>query len=133
MKTYQPKHKEVKRERQKIDAKDEVLGRLATKVAGWLMGKHKVGYSAHMDSGGYVVVTNASLVRVTGRKEEQKTYKKHSGYPGGFREVKLSKLRAEQPEEIIRLAVKRMLPDNRLRDTRMARLKVYSGEEKNGE
>lgn len=129
MKTYQPKHKEVTRDWHLLDAKTKVLGRLSTEAATYLMGKHKPGYSAHMDVGDFVVVTNASEVKVTGRKEEQKVYRRHSGYPGGFKEVAFSKLKKEQPEKIIQLAVKRMLPDNRLRNKRMARLKVVFGSE----
>ncbi len=128
MKTYQPKQAEVKRVWHLVDVKDQILGRMATKIAIYLTGKYKPGYSAHMDSGDYVVVINAKEVKVTGGKEKQKTYYSHSGYPGGFKEVKLSKLRLERPARIIELAVKRMLADNRLRDKRMARLKVFSGE-----
>lgn len=126
MKTYQPKQKEVKRDWHQIDAKGQILGRMATEVVGYLMGKHKPGYSTHMDVGDFVEVENASEVKVTGNKEAQKVYFGHSGYPGGFKEVAFSKLKKEQPEKIIQLAVKRMLPDNRLRDKRMARLKVYA-------
>jgi large subunit ribosomal protein L13 len=129
MKTYQPKKKDVKRGWHIIDVKGEVLGRMATKIATILMGKHKVNYSNHMDMGDYVVVINASKVRLTGRKTKQKVYQKHSGYPGGFKEVKYSKMIDEQPEKVIQLAVKRMLPDNRLRRSRMTRLRIFSGEE----
>ncbi|MEK7526683.1 MAG: 50S ribosomal protein L13 [Patescibacteria group bacterium] len=128
MKTYQPKQSEVKRNWHLIDAKGAVLGRLATQVATYLIGKHKAEYSTHMDSGDYVVVINAKEVKVTGNKEKAKTYYSHSGYPGGFKEVKLSKLRLDRPARIIQLAVKRMMATNRLRDKRMARLKVFSGE-----
>ncbi len=128
MKTYQPTQSEVKRAWHLVDAKDAVLGRLATQIATYLIGKHKPEYSAHMDSGDYVVVINAKEVKVTVNKEKAKTYYSHSGYPGGFKEVKLSKLRIERPARIIQLAVKRMLATNRLRDKRMARLKVFSGE-----
>lgn len=126
MKTYQPSHKTVVREWHFIDAKDAVLGRMASKVATLLMGKHKVDYAPQMDMGDYVVVINASEVRVTGKKEAQKVYYRHSGYPGGFKEIAFSKLKKEQPEKIIELAIKRMLPKNRLKDKRMARLKVFA-------
>ena len=126
MKTYQPSHKTVVREWHLIDAKDAVLGRMASKVATLLMGKHKVDYAPHLDMGDYVVAINAQNVKVTGNKEKQKTYYRHSGYPGGFKEIKLAKLRKEQPEKIIELAVKRMLPTNKLKDKRMARLKVFA-------
>jgi len=129
MKTYQPKHKDVYRDWQLVDAEDQVLGRLSTKIATYLIGKHKSKYSAHMDMGDYVIVTNAQKVRVTGKKEKQKVYYKHSGYPGGFREVAYSKLKAERPEKIIELAVKRMLPKNRLQGPRMTRLKIFNSSE----
>jgi large subunit ribosomal protein L13 len=130
MKTYQPKQKEIKRKQQVVDAEGRVLGRLATEIAGLLMGKHKATYSRHMDMGDWVVVVNAKKVKVTGRKSKQKVYYKHSGYPGGFKEVKFEKLKKERPERIIELAVKRMLPKNRLQSKRMARLKVFAGEKK---
>jgi large subunit ribosomal protein L13 len=126
-KTHQPKAKEVKRERHLVDAQDRVLGRMATEIASLLMGKHKVNYVPHLDMGDFVVVANADQVRVTGKKEKQKVYYKHSGYPGGFKEVAYSKLKKENPQKIIELAVRRMLPDNRLRDKRMARLKFENG------
>lgn len=126
MKTYQPNHKTVVHEWHLMDAKDQVLGRMASKVATLLMGKHKVDYAPQMDMGDYVVVINASEVKVTGKKEEQKVYYRHSGYPGGFKEIAFSKLKKEQPEKIIELAIKRMLPKNRLKDKRMARLKVFA-------
>lgn len=128
MKTYQPKQKEVKREWHLINAKSQVLGRMASDIVKYLTGKHKVSYVPHLDMGDYVVVLNAEKVKVTGRKEKQKIYYRHSGYPGGFKEIAYQKLKKEQPEKIIQLAVKRMLPGNRLRDKRMVRLKVVAGE-----
>lgn len=128
MKTYQPKQSEVKRKWHLIDAKGEVLGRLSTKIVGLLTGKVKPNYSAHMDMGDFVVVTNAKEIKVTGKKEEQKVYQGHSGYPGGFKEVAFAKMRRENPTKIIELAVRRMLATNRLRDKRMARLKVFEAE-----
>lgn len=110
-----------------VDAKGEILGRMATKITRFLMGKHKAKYAFHMDMGDYVVVINAKEVELSGRKRKQKVYQKHSGYPGGFKEIKFEKLINEQPEKVIQLAVKRMLPDNRLRDKRMNRLKVFAG------
>ncbi len=127
MKTYQPKHKDIKRNWHMIDAEDEVLGRMSTKLATLLMGKHKPTYSDHMDMGDYVVVINAQKVKVTGKKRKQKVYQKHSGYPGGFKEVSFEKMITEHPERVIELAVSRMLPGNRLRDKRMRRLKVFAG------
>lgn len=128
MKTYQPKKKEVKRDWKLYDAKGKILGRLATEVAMSLMGKDRVDYSPHMDNGSYAVVVNAKEVKVTGKKEEQKVYRGHSGYPGGFKEVKYSKMMKENPNRIFQFAVSGMLPDNRLKAKRMARLKIFSGE-----
>ena len=128
MKTYQLKAKEVKRNWHLIDAKDAVLGRLATRAAALLMGKLKVDYSPHIESGDYVVVVNAEKVKVTGRKAQQKLYRSHSGYPGGFKEVTFEKMSKEHPERIIEHAVSGMLPDNRLKKARMAMLKIIVGE-----
>ena len=127
-KTYQPKQKEVKRAWHLIDAKGEVLGRLASKVAILLMGKQKSTYSTHMDSGDNVVVINAEKIITTGKKAEQKVYRSHSGYPGGFKEVSFEKMSKEHPNRIIEFAVSGMLPDNRLKSDRMARLHVTKGE-----
>lgn len=129
MKTYQPTQKEIVRDWHLVDAKGEVLGRLATKIATFLMGKHKATYSAHMDSGDFVVVTNSEKIVLTGRKKEQKVYRGHSGYPGGFKEITFAKMSKEHPERIIQHAVSGMLPDNRLKKDRMARLKVVKGEQ----
>jgi large subunit ribosomal protein L13 len=129
MKTFQLKGGQIKRDWHLVDVEGKVLGRTATDIARLLSGKHKVTYTPHMDSGDYVVVINAAKVKVTGRKEEQKTYYKHSGFPGGFKAVAFSKLRKEQPEKIIRLAVYGMLPGNRLRNQRMKRLLVFKGVE----
>lgn len=128
MRTYQPTHKDIKRDWYLVDARGKVLGRLASGIVEYLMGKHKVNYAPHMDMGDYVVVINADKVEVTGKKEKQKKYFRHSGYPGGFKEISYSKLKKEQPGRIIELAVKRMLPNNRLRDERMKRLRVFAGE-----
>ncbi len=128
MKTYQPKEKEVKRDWHTINADGEVLGRLSSKIAGLLMGKNKATYSRHMDSGDNVVVLNAEKVVVTGKKSSQKVYRGHSGYPGGFKESKFEKVLKEHPERIIEHAVRGMLPDNRLKAPRMARLKVIVGD-----
>lgn len=126
-KTYQPKHKDIDRKWHLVDAKDVVLGRLATDIVKKLMGKQKVSYAPHMDNGDYVVVTNASLVKVTGDKENQKVYHKHSGYPGGYHQIKFAKWRKESPTKIIEHAVLGMLPENKLKKKRMARLKVVAG------
>jgi len=128
MKTYQPKKNEVKRNWHLVDAKKEILGRLSSKIAKLLIGKHKPVYSSHIDSGDYVVVVNAGKIEVSGKKESQKVYRRHSGYPGGFKEISFKKMSEEHPERIIELAVSGMLPDNRLKKSRMARLKVFAGD-----
>lgn len=127
MKTYQPKEKEVKRAWHLIDAKGKVLGRLASEVAILLMGKQKATYSTHMDSGDNVVVVNAEKIVITGKKAEQKVYKSHSGYPGGFKEVSFDKMSKEHPNRVVEFAISGMLPDNRLKSDRMARLHVVKG------
>lgn len=124
-KTYQPKLHEVKRQWHIVDAKGQVLGRLASKIAKLLMGKHKTTYSTHMDMGDYVVVTNSKEVDITGRKSKQKVYYKHSGFPGGFKEISYEKWLTDSPNKIIEHAVNGMLPKNRLQKPRMRRMKVY--------
>lgn len=123
--TYQPKAKDIKREWHLIDAKDQILGRIATQAAIFLMGKNKKTYSPHLDSGDYVVVLNAKDVKVTGNKEKQKTYYSHSGFPGGLKSTTLAELREKSPAKIIEYAVYNMLPKNRLRKERMTRLKIH--------
>ncbi len=128
MKTFRIKPYEVKREWFLVDAKGKVLGRLASEIAKILMGKHKVYFQRDVDCGDFVVVINAEKVRVTGKKLEQKIYYRHSGYPGGLKEIPLKRMLEEKPEEVIRLAVKRMLPKNRLGHRMLKRLKVYRGQ-----
>ncbi len=128
MKTYQPTQKEVKRDWHLIDAKGQSLGRVASEIAKILMGKNKATYSPHMDSGDYVVIVNAEKVVLTGKKPEQKLYRSHSGYPGGFKEISFKKMSAEHPERVIQHAVDGMLPENRLKKDRMGRLKIIIGE-----
>jgi large subunit ribosomal protein L13 len=128
MKTFQPKAKDIIREWHFVDAKGEVLGRMASKIANLLTGKNKSTYSQHMDMGDFVVVINAAKVELTGKKLQQKTYKSHSGYPGGFKEIKLEKLMNEKPEIVIQKAVAGMLPDNRLKSPRLSRLKIFKDE-----
>lgn len=120
----------VERTIHQIDASGKILGRLATEIATLLRGKNKVGFTYHQDHGDRVVVTNAEKVRVTGRKEQQKMYYRHSTYPGGLREMNYAELMKTHPERIIQLAVKTMLPDNRLRNEWMKRLTVIVGEKK---
>jgi large subunit ribosomal protein L13 len=112
-----------------IDLKDETLGRAATKIALLLMGKSKPYFVRNLDCGDFVVVINARIVKVTGKKEEKKTYARHSGYPGGFRSETLRELRGRRPEAIIVHAVKGMLPDNRLKDKVLRRLFVFADDE----
>jgi len=117
----------IKREWHLLDAKDKILGRLSTQIAHILMGKNKPSFVPWQDQGDWVVVINAKEIQVSGRKEKQKVYRHHSGFPGGLKEELLGKLRKRKPEEIIRSAVKRMLPDNKLRKRRMNRLKIFAG------
>ena len=128
MKTYSVKASEIRRERHVIDAKDRVLGRLATEVARLLMGKHKPMFSRNLDVGDYVVVINADKVRVTGNKAEQKTYYRHSGYPGGLKSVNYEKLMQTNPTRVVEQAVRGMIPHTRLGASMMKKLKVYVGE-----
>ncbi len=130
MKTFQPTKKEVKRDTRTIDAGGRVLGRVATEIATGLMGKDKVTYSRHMDSGDRVIVTNADKVVITGRKAQQKVYQSHSGYPGGFKEVKYARMMEVHPERVLEHAVSGMLPDNKLKAERMKRLTVIVGDAK---
>ena len=128
MKTYSPKASDIERQWHVIDAADKVLGRLATQVAGLLMGKHKPIFSRHMDTGDFVVVINAAKVRVTGNKAKQKLYYRHSGYPGGLKSISLEKMMQTHPTRVIEYAVKGMLPHNRLGAQMIKKLKVYAGE-----
>ncbi len=112
-----------------IDATDKILGRLASHIAFRLRGKHKPTFSPHQDLGDFIVVTNADKVRLTGKKWEQKFYYRHSGYPGGLKAISAAKLREKKPEELIRHAVKGMLPKNRLGRKLLKKLKVYAGPE----
>jgi len=128
MKTYQPTNKEIKRQWHLINADGQVLGRLASQIARLLMGKHKASYSAHMDSGDFVVVLNAEKVKLTGKKPQQKVYRGHSGYPGGFKEISFEQMLKEHPERIVEHAVSGMLPTNRLKKARMARFNVIVGD-----
>ena len=128
MKTYSAKASEIRRERHVIDAKDRVLGRMATEVARLLMGKHKPMFSRNLDVGDYVVVINAGKVKVTGNKAEQKVYYRHSGYPGGLKSVSYEKLMQTHPTRVVVLAVKGMLPHTKLGASMMKKLKVYVGD-----
>jgi large subunit ribosomal protein L13 len=129
MKTYTVKASEIHRDWYVVDATDEVLGRLASQVATILRGKHKPQYSPHLDLGDHVVVINAERVRLTGRKLDQKTYFRHSGYPGGARETPVRTVLERHPEEVVRRAVRGMLPKNRLGRAMLRKLKIYRGPE----
>ncbi len=129
MKTFSAKKEEVERKWYVIDAEDKVLGRLASQVASILRGKHKPIFTPHVDTGDHVVIINADKVRLTGRKWQQKKYYRHSGYPGGIKEIVAEKLLKEKPERIIEYAVWGMLPHNRLGRKMMRKLKVYAGPE----
>lgn len=127
MKTYSTKASDVKREWHVVDASGKTLGRLASQVAKLLMGKHKAIYVRYLDTGDYVVVVNAAKVSVTGKKAEQKIYYRHSGYPGGLKSVTFENLLARHPTRVIELAVKGMLPKNRLGRAMFKKLRVYDG------
>ena len=126
-KTYTVRASEIERRWYVVDAADETLGRLASRIARVLEGKHKPTYSPNLDSGDHVIVLNASKIAVTSNKRESKLYIRHSGYPGGFKEETLGHLLERRPEEVIRRAVKGMLPRNRLGVQQLRKLKVYAG------
>lgn len=128
MRTKSTKASEIKRSWHLVDAQGKILGRLSTKIATLLMGKDKPYFVPHLDCGDYVVVVNAAKIQVTGRKAKQKLYYRHSGYPGGFRAIPFEKQMARDPAKIIRHAVAGMLPKNKLRDKRLARLKIFADE-----
>lgn len=127
MKTFILNKEKVERKWYLVDAKDKVLGRLASRIALVLQGKHKPSYTPNVDMSDFVVVINAEKIRVTGKKLENKKYIKHSLYPTGLKEEKFKDLLNTKPEETIKRAVKTMLPFNKLRDRRMKKLKVYKG------
>ena len=128
-KTYTTKASDIDRQWHLIDVDGQILGRVATKIAPLLMGKNKSNYAAHLDSGDHVVLVNAEGFRVTGRKETQKKYYRASQMLGHLKEETLEELRERRPGEALRLAVRGMLPANRLRDARMGRLHIYMGSE----
>jgi len=124
--TYTAKPEDIKRKWYIVDAKGQILGRLAAKVATILRGKHKPIFTPHLDTGDGVIVVNASQIKVTGRKLKQKVYRRYSGYPGGLREVKLEVLLAKKPTTVIHLAVQRMLPSGPLGRDLIKKLRVYA-------
>jgi large subunit ribosomal protein L13 len=129
MKTYNAKPGEVAREWYVVDAEGKTLGRLATQIADTLRGKRKPQYTPHVDTGDFVVVVNAEKIAVTGNKLDQKRYYRHSGYPGGLRSRTLREQLDRRPTEVLRVAVKGMLPKNRLARQQLTKLKIYAGPE----
>src|SRR5438067_7044436 len=126
-KTYTPKASEISHAWRLVDADGETLGRLATQIATWLRGQHLPTFSEHMDVGDFVVVVNASRIRVTGNKASQRMYYRHSTYPGGLKEVALGDLLERHPERVIKHTVRGMLPHNALGRKMLRKLKVYAG------
>ena len=129
MKTFSANAATVERTWYVIDAKSQVLGRLASEIARRLRGKHKPQYTPHVDTGDYIVVVNAEMVKVTGRKATDKVYYSHSGYPGGIKSITFEKLLKKAPEQVIEKAVKGMLPKGPLGRAMFRKLKVYAGPE----
>lgn len=127
MKTFSAKPHEVKREWFVIDAADKVLGRVATEVAHRLRGKHKPEYTPHVDTGDHIVIINAEKIAVTGNKEEGKIYYRHTGYPGGIKDVNVRELREKAPTRILENAVRGMMPKNTLGRAMLKKLHIYAG------
>ena len=129
MKTFVAKERDVEKRWYLVDADDKILGRLATQIAVRLRGKHKPIFTPHADTGDFVVVVNAEKIRLTGSKWDNKIYYWHSGYVGGLKQISAKKLVEKKPEELVRLAVRRMLPKNSLGRRQFKKLKVYAGPE----
>ena len=129
MKTYSAKPGEIERQWYVVDAESKTLGRLATQIADVLRGKRKAAYTPHIDTGDFVIVVNAEKIHVTGNKLDQKRYYRHSGYPGGLRSRTLREQLDRRPTEVLRVAVKGMLPKNRLARQQITKLKIYAGPE----
>ncbi|HEX6155103.1 MAG TPA: 50S ribosomal protein L13 [Burkholderiales bacterium] len=128
MTTYSAKTGQVQQDWYLVNAQDKVLGRLATQIASRLRGKHKPEYTPHVDTGDFIVVVNASKLRVTGRKAQDKMYYRHSGQPGQMKETSFEKLQAKKPQLVLQLAVKGMLPKGPLGYAMLKKLKIYGGE-----
>lgn len=128
MKTYTAKPSEVRHGWYLVDAQGKVLGRLATRIAQRLRGKHRPEYTPHVDTGDYIVVVNADKLRVTGKKAQQKKYYRHTGFPGGIRETTFAVLHAKHPDRVLQKAVKGMLPKGPLGNAMLKKLKIYAGE-----
>ena len=129
MKTPLPRVNEIERKWYIVDAGGQTLGRLATQIAMRLRGKHRPLFTPHLDTGDFVIVVNADRVRLTGKKMDKKIYVRHTGYMGGLKEVTARQMIDKKPEEMIRLAVKRMLPKTRLGNSQIRKLKIYRGSE----
>lgn len=129
MQTYMAKEADVARSWHVVDAEGQTLGRLATVVANLLRGKLKPTFTPHVDTGDFVVIINADKIVVTGKKSEEKLYRHHTGWPGGFRTIKYSKLMGEKPTRIVEKAIRGMLPHNKLSAAQFSKLKVYAGSE----
>ncbi|MDD3861423.1 MAG: 50S ribosomal protein L13 [Candidatus Gracilibacteria bacterium] len=129
MKTFTPKAGEIEKKWYIVDAKDKVLGKLATKVANALRGKNNPKFAPHIDCGGFVIVVNCDKVKLTGNKLEGKMYYKHSGFPGALTEISAGDLLAKKPTKVIELAISGMLPKNKLRPVMMKKLHLFAGEE----
>jgi len=129
VKTYSAKETEIDKKWFIVDAEGKVLGRMATRIADILRGKNKSIFTPHVDTGDFVVVVNAEKVKLTGKKLTGKVYYRHSGYPGGLKSASAKKIKEESPEELIRLAVKGMLPKNKLGSRLIKKLKIYSGKD----
>lgn len=127
--TYMDTAKTIDRRWVLVDAKDKILGRIATRIATILLGKHKPTYTPHLDGGDFVVVVNVDKIRLSGNKATKKVYQEYSGWSHGRREIPFAKLLARDPGRVLRLAVRRMMPPNRLRRKRLRKLKVYAGSE----
>lgn len=127
MKTFVAKEKEVKKNWYLVDAKNKILGRLATQIAVRLRGKHKPIFTPHADTGDFIVVINAEKVSLTGKKWDKKIYYRHSGYVGGLKEISAKKLLEKKPEDVLRFAVRGMLPKNSLGRRQLKKLKIYVG------
>jgi large subunit ribosomal protein L13 len=127
MKSFVAKETEVDKKWYVVDAKDKILGRLATQIAMRLRGKHKPIFTPHADTGDFIIVVNAEKVSMTGNKWDKKIYYHHTGYTGGLKQISARKLREKKPEDIIRFAVRRMLPKNSLGRRQLKKLKIYAG------
>lgn len=127
MKTYSQKASEIQRDWYVVDATDQTLGRFSTQIASLLRGKHKPTFTPSMDGGDFVVVINCEKIRIAGRKADQKIYYRHTGYPGGLKETPYKMMLAKHPDRILRLAVKGMLPKNRIGRRLLVKLRIYAG------